>query len=423
MPGLFGQLPFNLALGGATALSQLFADRQFNEAEQARLETVLGDIDRLQQMKMGHLADDYASQSTRLATDTRNALDSLRKVGSDSVNRFGQFAAGNLADYGRMAGNINAWSGDRASQVMGDFDSRNSDYVRWMQDRGNNLVGEFDTRQGDLVKGFDARYQRGLANLEGAGRQARNDIDRDYQALQGKTQQDMYSRGLQNSTVAQGQRQAVERERQGAIGRLNEQLRQERAATDASLSGDTLNAQSAGNTARAALRQGLTGDVGNALASGNTNRTNLQVGLTGDVLNTKTGLAQGKFDLGRGYGLTQIGMQDQNARDVWNTGQNYATEGRNLMADYYGRRFGFDTDMGLKHIDTLASVESAPPDQGYFGSIMQSLGQGYGMRQYLQSMMSPGGMASWDGAQNLLPMGGLNYNNRTGLGYGVGLGF
>ena len=97
-----------------------------------------------------------------------------------------------------------------------------------------------EARYQGILQGYRDRYDRGIGILEGMGDQSRRDIDASYAGQASRMGQDMVGRGLSGTTVAQSMQMGVERERQGAVGRLDESLRQQHLQTDAQLSGDKL---------------------------------------------------------------------------------------------------------------------------------------------------------------------------------------
>jgi hypothetical protein len=99
-----------------------------------------------------------------------------------------------------------------------------------------------ETRYNDLINFLNMRYQRGLGNLQGAGDQALEDVDRDYERMAAGADQDLINRGLRNSTVRQSVQRGHQDDRQSNRRRVQEDVRKERAQTDAVLSGDVLSA-------------------------------------------------------------------------------------------------------------------------------------------------------------------------------------
>jgi hypothetical protein len=97
-----------------------------------------------------------------------------------------------------------------------------------------------ESRYRDILDGYQQRYERGLANLIGAGQQESKDINQRYDEQEARINNDLISRGLGNSTVKANMATGNDRERTADIGRLNERLRQEQLAVDAGLTKDVL---------------------------------------------------------------------------------------------------------------------------------------------------------------------------------------
>lgn len=102
-------------------------------------------------------------------------------------------------------------------------------------DKAENL-----RRYNNLLQGYQDRYNRGLANLEGQGAQQKRDINKQYDSLAAANQQSLVSRGLGNSTLVNNAATSNLRGRTDAVGRLEDALRAQRLALDAQLSGDIL---------------------------------------------------------------------------------------------------------------------------------------------------------------------------------------
>jgi hypothetical protein len=70
---------------------------------------------------------------------------------------------------------------------------------------------------------LDQNIGRQISAVQNVGNQARADVGSRYNAMQGRTGQQLGASGLYNSTVAPGMRALVERERGAAMNRVNEQ--------------------------------------------------------------------------------------------------------------------------------------------------------------------------------------------------------
>lgn len=79
-----------------------------------------------------------------------------------------------------------------------------------------------------------------MGYLENSGQQQAKDINQAYDKQLADTNQDLINRGLRASTITGNMGLQNQVERQNALGRMQDQLRQQRVATDSALSGDTL---------------------------------------------------------------------------------------------------------------------------------------------------------------------------------------
>lgn len=97
-----------------------------------------------------------------------------------------------------------------------------------------------EARYAELKTGYQDRYNRGIANLEGLGQQEIADATASYDRMGSRGQASLVSRGLAGTTVSGTMRAGNEREKQSAIGRINASVRNQRIGLDAGLSEDKL---------------------------------------------------------------------------------------------------------------------------------------------------------------------------------------
>lgn len=97
-----------------------------------------------------------------------------------------------------------------------------------------------EARYQDILGGYQQRYERNLANLQGAGQQEAADINRRYDERAANIRSDLIARGMGNSTTVDTMLAGNERERTNDLGRLQERLRNQQLAVDTGLTGDTL---------------------------------------------------------------------------------------------------------------------------------------------------------------------------------------
>jgi hypothetical protein len=186
-----------------------------------------------------------------------------------------QEAARSLDQYGAGSDAIMGGYSDLAGSLPGQYGSRAED-----------IFGRAESGYGDIVGGFSGRESDLLGMLEGAGDQARKDIDQDFAESESSRMQDLARRGLTGSTVSSSIAAGTERDKQDAIGRLNEALRGERVGLAERTSADTLGAKGSALANMLNLRTGLTGDT-----LGATERTAM------NKLLAETGFLGGETDL------------------------------------------------------------------------------------------------------------------------------
>lgn len=104
----------------------------------------------------------------------------------------------------------------------------------------------------EIERGYEDRYRKAMAMLEGMGEQERRDIARSYRSLRGQQQAELTGRGFSGTTVGANLRAGTMREERDALGRLESTLRQQRIGTHGAYSGDILSARQA-TAATAAL--------------------------------------------------------------------------------------------------------------------------------------------------------------------------
>lgn len=117
---------------------------------------------------------------------------------------------------------------------------------------GNDLVQRLNTNYGNLYK----RTQERATNM---GKAEKQQIADRYTTLGAQQQQDMISRGLDNTTVRQATERGLERNAGREYGELNEKLRRERQELDIGLSKDRMGMIERFNQSNYGRRQDLAG--------------------------------------------------------------------------------------------------------------------------------------------------------------------
>lgn len=252
------------------------------------------------------------------------------------------------------------------ADLRGQYGKFSDDLMAAVRGRTAETLSTYDRLFGGALGSLQDRYTRGMRNLEGAGAQARRDIDTQYAANEGKIAADLAARGLGGSTILSSMKTGNLREKMDTIGRLEESLRRERAATDAALSGDIASAQ-----------------MHNAAT-----RTNLISGLRGDEISTQGDLGRGLLDMNRGFlgnrmnllnTLTgerrdaTVSLADLN-RQIRDAGAASLT---NWAASIGGQRQNLGNAANAGYMSTLSGVNYQYPQMSPY-DIMMSLGRGLG---------------------------------------------
>jgi len=259
----------------------------------------------------------------------------------------------------------------------------------------DRLLGSYDQGASSLEQGFLDRYNRGLANLKGMGDQERRDINERYDARSGALNQDLISRGIRNSTVAQSMQQGNERERTADLGRLEERLRQQRLDTDAALSGDLLNMQGQNFINRMNLEGGL-----------EQGRFDLKSQLDQNLMNTQNSLHAGLID-----------MQNANRRDL-----------TNLLAGVGQQRVNITGTAATNMLNAIAGTNFVPPSNDYL-AVNASLGsaqQAAKVLDWQQEEARKNREMSWISplaGAGTAAIGGLAFSPVAGLSAGITKGF
>jgi hypothetical protein len=160
--------------------------------------------------------------------------------------------------------------------LMDDVGGRYADRTR----RGMANVDAMDSLAGD----YDERYKRNMGYVDQLGVQERRDIDERYDKAKSSAAADLAARGFSNSSVLPNVRASVERDRDAALGRLNDRLAQTRINNDASLSGDTLRFREGQGDRRLRTDAALSGDEAQFWDQARRYGIGLDSDLSGDLL-------------------------------------------------------------------------------------------------------------------------------------------
>lgn len=244
-----------------------------------------------------------------------------------------------LGAYDAWMNSALAGGGQRMNRLLGDYRNDTS-----------KLLSEYDTAMNPIVQGYADRYRRIMGQLEGMGKQERQDIRTQYDALRGTIQQNLIDRGLGGTTVVDSMRAGNERERRDALGRLDERLREQQANWDASLSADELAARSGVASGRLGLAQSRT-----------TGYEGLDQSLSGQLLDARTNMGAGRNDFALGL----------------------SGELLNLQRSQNQERLGTDAATAKDIFNFMAAREDAAPAQSEYLQLLQGIGAAKGNADYL----------------------------------------
>ena len=145
-----------------------------------------------------------------------------------------------------------------------------SDQMKGLSDKYFGQAVSSATGYGDQLAGTAGRRESGIADnyaeqlalLQGIGNAQAARINRDFAAAAGSVGSNLAGTGLYNTTVQGNMQQGVERNRQEAMGALQDQLAQQQLAALQSTGQQTSQAQSDEMSSQLALAQLLSGLYG-----------------------------------------------------------------------------------------------------------------------------------------------------------------
>lgn len=203
---------------------------------------------------------------------------------------------------------------------------------QFAQQRANQGAAQY----GGLQKAYQQRGNQALGILAGSGAQERQDINRQFNEAQNRYQQDLFNRGFASSSVGAPGVGALERERSGALGGLNERLLQQRLGTFLGTTGESL----------AAAERGI----------------GFGAGLTGDVLNTRIGQQQFGADLG----LSTLGALSGLATGGLGYQTNLAQQGLNNLYQFGQIPLQYQQQAGQMAANFLGGIQQPYPQHPGF---------------------------------------------------------
>jgi len=306
-----------------------------------------------------------------------NEEGSVNEIISDMARGFEQqFPGGRIpwatGEYaaGTKAGTAELEAGQKLG--LGEYKGYASRILRLGEERKTDLLGEYGRGAADIRSEFarettgllgraERRYETGMGMMEGMGEQEKKDIREEYGGEQGRMQAELTGRGLSGTTIAPSMRAGLLREQTGAIGRLEERIRQQKLGMHQALSGDVVSLAAQRSQLGTAigmdlfgggmnLRTGLSGEQLSAESQFGAGDVNLRAQQRGQLLNWRTGRRAG--DLGLSLDLSGEALNFMQSPNVT----------ASPMESYYGLMGG---GWGT------SSVEAWTPEESYdwFGNI------------------------------------------------------
>lgn len=238
----------------------------------------MGDVGNLP-YQAGHLNRQLGGQSINARDLLRGSLSRQLGVGSSLQSdlrglpgQFGMANQGILGQFGQQAGGITGQFQTGAEGLRGQFGTG-----------AQGLRSQFGAGAAGITGGYGNRLGTALGMLQGAGRQASEDISTRFRESLGNQQQALRQRGF-GGTMAANIAQGSATQESAEQRRLQEQLRQQSVGMFTDLSGQGLAARERLLGAGTGLGQGLLG-TGTQLGQGLLGAgTNLQAGFAGQQL-------------------------------------------------------------------------------------------------------------------------------------------
>jgi len=120
---------------------------------------------------------------------------------------------------------------NEAGEVVGTIETLEDSITEAAEQRNEEEEARFNTGLQEL----GALRGRSLQGLNNLGNQARADVNREYEGLAARTNQNLIDRGLHNTTIAPSVQAGITRGKAGELARIGENVRQQQIGTDIDL--------------------------------------------------------------------------------------------------------------------------------------------------------------------------------------------
>ncbi len=333
-----GTIPEGVA--GTQRVDKFLEDPNIPEEDKADIRAQLeaGTINNANTVTTNYGTADFASQLTAnrdlmaeagISTEQQNAaIDAI-------VTAHGDMATDTLGEAGETDEKARQLAADRvtgAAEQAGQITT---------EARGHQEAGKKDSA--GLLKFAQDRFKSVTGYLNALGAQQSANINADFNDFQSRQTQSLIDRGLMASSESTSQHLGVERERQRALGNLNENLNRQRLDYTSALSGDVMDVMGGNRAFNYGTGMDTLGFEQSAL--------NTYLGTTGDQLNVTTGSRDAMFNFGNttnasmlganmgGWGATtgntwgNYGFQNDLGNQVWNSYGDHQTDVQGFNID------------------------------------------------------------------------------------------
>jgi hypothetical protein len=160
--------------------------------------------------------------------------------GYGGLGGYGQPPGMNPIGIGGGGGGSGSGSGSNGGGGGGMANPQLQQLIQQYQNQYQKATNANQQRYDQILQGYNNRVQVGRDMLENLGDQAKSDVRRDYADLGAQTTQSAIGRGLYNTTVQDSMQRGIEREKQGQLARVEDDVRAQRLTHHMQSMGDRL---------------------------------------------------------------------------------------------------------------------------------------------------------------------------------------
>lgn len=180
------------------------------------------------------------SSTSSVAAQRQQLLDEYRQSEQEARQANEQRYQDILQGYTDMTGASAERYDTMAENIDNRYDAALKELLALSGQAREQLGGEFQQQRGETDEAYQKRLDTMMNTLKGAGRQEARDINQASKESLEAQKARLRRQGIGNTTVGETMRLGVGRERNDALGRLNERLLNQQLATYAQGSGERL---------------------------------------------------------------------------------------------------------------------------------------------------------------------------------------